>query len=122
MRLTPILRVTAAVLLAGCNPLVCTDIGCIDSLQVRFDRAPVGAYRVEVVAGAGAEPAVFECGATESCPVAYFEGVTAERVTVRVTTAAGTRTQEFSPRYERQYPNGRLCGAACQQATITFSL
>jgi hypothetical protein len=42
---------------------------------------------------------------------------------VRVTTAAGVRTQEFTGvDYERQYPNARRCGAACEQATITVQL
>jgi hypothetical protein len=44
-------------------------------------------------------------------------------VTVRVTTAAGTRVQEFTGvDYEPQYPNGRSCGAACEQAIVTVQL
>ena len=34
----------------------------------------------------------------------------------------GTRTQEFTPKYEAQYPNGRRCGAACRNATVTVQL
>jgi hypothetical protein len=51
-----------------------------------------------------------------------FEGLMPQRVTIRVTTAAGTRSQEFTPKYEAQYPNGRLCGAACRNATVTMRL
>ena len=43
-------------------------------------------------------------------------------MTIRVTTSTGTRSQEFAPAYEDQYPNGRRCGAVCRQATVTFQL
>lgn len=88
---------------------------------VRLDRAPAGAYRVEAIA-AGAAPAVFECGAGETCPAAYFPGLVAETVTIRVMTSAGVRTQAFTPEYQPEYPNGRGCPAACRQATVTVQL
>lgn len=124
MRSASMLRGLAVVLLAACNPVVqmCTEMGCDDALVVRFDRAPAGAYRVEAITAPGAAPAVFECGAGETCPAAYFPGLVAERVTIRVTTSAGVRTQEFTPDYEPEYPNGRSCPAACQQATVTVQL
>jgi hypothetical protein len=117
-------RGLAGVLLASCSPVVhaCTEIGCDDALVVRFDRAPAGAFRVEAITAPGAAPAVFECAAGDTCPAAYFPGVEAERVTIRVTTSAGTRSQEFAPEYQDQYPNGRRCGAVCRQATVTFPL
>jgi hypothetical protein len=117
------LRGLAVVLLAACNPVVqvCTEIGCDDALVVRLDRAPAGAYRVEAIVP-GAAPAVFECGAGETCPAAYFPGLVAERVTIRVTTSAGVRTQEFTPAYAAEYPNGRGCPAACRKATVTVQL
>lgn len=124
MRFTAVFHATAAVVLASCNPLTqaCTLIGCHDGLTVQLGTVPTGAYRVEAIAEGAAAPAVFECGAGETCPAAFFEELVAERVTVRVITSAGTRTQEFSPRYESQYPNGRRCGATCSQATVTVQL
>jgi hypothetical protein len=124
MRTGHMLRASAALLLAGCNPLglACTEIGCSDGLQVRFQAPPAGAYRVEAVVPGAAAPAVFECASGQACPSAFFDDLVAERVTIRVVTAAGTRSQEFTPRYESQYPNGRRCGAACRQATVTMQV
>lgn len=123
MRFSPLLQATAAVLLAACNPITstCTLIGCQDGLQVQLASTPSGAYRVEVWADTGRAPQVFECGAGQVCPPTFFTDLVAERVTIRVVTAAGTRTQEFTPVYENVYPNGRRCGGACKQATVTFS-
>lgn len=122
MRSAALLRAFAVVLLSGCSPvLTCTLIGCDNGLSVEFSSPPAGAYRVEAVV-AGAAPAVVECGAGQTCPPMFFPGVEAERVTIRVTTAAGTRSQEFTPRYEDLYPNGRDCGAVCQQARVMFQL
>lgn len=122
MRLRHTLRASTALLLAGCNPVgfACTEIGCMDGLTVRFQTPPPGPYRVEAIAEGAATPAVFECPLGQTCPVAFFDGVMAERVTIRLVTAEGTRTQEFTLRYESQYPNGRRCGAACRQASITM--
>lgn len=124
MRLRHTLRASAALLLAGCNPLglACTEIGCMDGLTVRFQAPPAGPYRVEAITDGAATPAVFACPSGQTCPVAFFDGLMAERVTIRVVTAAGTRSQEFTPRYESQYPNGRRCGAACRQASVTMQM
>lgn len=124
MRLLAPLRGLVVLLLAGCNGVVlaCTDMGCLDALEVRFSRAPVGAFRVEAIPAGGGEPAVFECASAQLCPIASFPDLVAERVTIRLTTAEGTVSQEFTPRYEKVYPNGRRCGGACQQGTVTFQL
>jgi hypothetical protein len=124
MRLTSVIPATAVLLLASCNPLAydCTLMACQDGLNVRFDRAPAGAYRVEAFAGDSPNPQVFDCTDATMCPTATFSGLVADRVTIRVTTAGATYTQEFSPRYETVYPNGRKCGGRCSQATVTVQL
>jgi hypothetical protein len=43
-------------------------------------------------------------------------------VTVVVTAGGVTSTQEFTPRYETVYPNGRGCPGRCEQATVTVQL
>ena len=122
MRFRTALYAFAAATLAGCNPIgACTLIGCFDGLNVQFDRQPTGAYRVEAIVPGDATPHVVEC-ASGTCGPVMFEGLMPERVTIRVTTAAGTRSQEFTPKYEAQYPNGRRCGAACRNATVTMQL
>jgi hypothetical protein len=112
-------------LLASCNTLTtaCTLIGCEDGLMVNLEGTPPGAYRVEAWSEIKVNPRVFECGAGETCQPVFFPLFTGENVTVRVTTAAGTRTLKFTGvEYESLYPNGRRCGAACQQASVTVEL
>lgn len=122
MRARVLLPGAAALLLAGCIPVVaCTEIGCDDGLVVRFDRAPVGAFRVEAVVPGTPDEYAFDCPGAGEC-LTTFHGLVAERVTVRVITSRGTFTQEFQPRYQDVYPNGRRCPAACRQATVTFQL
>lgn len=112
----------AAALLAGCTPfLACTDAGCDDGLIVRFSQPPAGAFRVEAVVPGDPAEYAFDCADAAQC-LGMFQGLVAERVTVRLITAQGTRTREFQPRYQNVYPNGRRCGAACRQATVTFNL
>lgn len=125
MRIRSVLHATALVLLASCNPITqtCTLIGCDDGLAVRLSGTPAGPYRVEAWSELRIAPQVFECGAGQTCPGIFFADFEGHDVTVRVTTAAGVRTQEFSDvEYEAVYPNGRRCGGACQQATVTVQL
>ena len=125
MRIRSLLHATTLVLLASCNPITqtCTLIGCEDGLAVRLSGVPAGAYRVEAWSELRIAPQVFECGAGETCPPVFFPGFQGNDVTVRVTTAAGVRTQSFADvEYEPLYPNGRRCGGACRQATVTVPL
>jgi hypothetical protein len=123
MRPTAVIHAAAALLLASCNPFTqaCTLIGCLDGLAVEFAATPAGAFKVEAWSEVRIAPQVFECEAAANCPGVFFENFQGQQVTVRVTTAAGVRTQQFSGvEYERIYPNGRDCGGECRQATVTF--
>jgi hypothetical protein len=125
MRSTSLIHATAALLLASCNPLTqsCTLIGCHDGLVVELGSTTTGPIRVEAWSELRIAPQVFECAAGDPCPSAVFPDFQGHNVTVRVTTAAGVRTQEFTGvAYEPQYPNGRRCGAACEQAIVTVQL
>ena len=121
MRLRSFLFSATAALLAGCIPTgACTLIGCHDGLAVRFDRAPAGAFRIEATVPNDPAQHAIDCADAATCfPI--FRDLVAEQVTLRVITQQGTRTQEFQPRYEDQYPNGRRCGPSCRQATVTFT-
>ena len=122
MRLRSFLLSATAGLLAGCTPFgACTLIGCEDGLSVRFDRAPAGAFRIEASVPNDPRQYAIDCADAATCMM-MFPGLVAERVTVRVISQAGTHTQEFQPRYEKLYPNGRRCGPACRQATVTVQL
>lgn len=125
MRFTSAVQATAALLLASCNPLTqsCTLIGCHNGLQVNFSSAPTGAYRVEAWSELRIAPQVIECAAGQTCGPVFFVDFAGEDVTVRVTAGGEVRTQTFEDvEYEPQYPNGRDCGAVCEQASVTFQL
>jgi hypothetical protein len=120
MRLRTFLYSATAATLASCNPIQsCTLIGCYDGLAVEFEQPPVGAYRLEAIVPGDPTQYAIDCASAASCfPI--FPDLIAEQVTIRLITQQGTRTQEFRPRYENQYPNGRQCGPSCRQAKVTF--
>jgi hypothetical protein len=122
MRIRSLLFSATAALLASCTPFgACTLIGCEDGLSVQFSRAPAGAFRIEATVPNDPTVAAIDCADAASCPL-RFPGVVAEQVTLRLITSQGTVTQEFQPRYQELHPNGRRCGPACRQATVTFQL
>lgn len=120
MRLRSLLFSAAAALLAGCNPFgACTLIGCHNGLSVEFERPPAGAFRIEASVPGDPTQYTIACTSAAAC-FPMFPDLVAEQVTIRLITQEGTRTQEFRPRYQDVHPNGRRCGPACRQATVTF--
>lgn len=125
MRIRSVFHATAFVLLAGCNSITqaCTLMACQDGLEVKLSGTPAGAYTVEASSEFRVLHKTYECAAGQTCPPIFFEGFDGEDVTVRVTTAAGVRTQTFeNVKFERRYPNGRDCGGTCRQASVTVQL
>lgn len=122
MRTRSLLFSATAALLAGCIPSgACTLIGCEDGLSVRFSRPPAGAFRVVATVPGGLAVQPIDCADASTC-LLMFPGLVAGEVTLRLVTAQGTLTQQFQPRYQDVYPNGRRCGPACRQATVTIQL
>lgn len=120
MRIRSLLLYATAALLAGCTPFgACTLIGCDDGLSVRFEQPPAGPFRIEATVPGDPTEHVIDCASAEAC-FPRFSGLVADRVTIRLITQQGTRTREFQPRYRNVYPNGRRCGPACRQATVTL--
>jgi hypothetical protein len=124
MRLRSYTAFVGLLLLASCNvlPTACTLMGCTSGVNVTFNRQP-GPYRVEALVE-GSPPVVFECAPASACTSvsSAFLPVVADEVTIRVTTPSGTVTQQVRPEYEPMYPNGRSCGAVCEQASVTIQL
>lgn len=122
MRLRTFLYSATAAFMAGCTPFgACTLIGCDNGLAVDFNRAPQGAFRIEVTTPGDATVHAIDCDSAATC-VMMFPGLMAEQVTVRAITQQGTFTQTFQPDYEELYPNGRRCGPACRQASVIVQL
>jgi len=122
MRIRSLLLSATAALLAGCIPTgACTLIGCHDGLSVQFSRPPAGAFRIEAIVPNGPTVQPIDCADASNC-LLMFPDLVAEQVTLRLIMAQGTLTQQFQPRYENLYPNGRRCGPSCRQATVTLKL
>lgn len=125
MRSARIIHATAVLLLASCSPLFqeCSLAVCQDGLVVELGSTTNGPLRVEAWSELRIAPQVFDCPAANQCRSAFFQDFQGENVTVRVTTDAGTRTQEFTGvDYDAVYPNGRDCPGRCRQAKVTFPL
>lgn len=122
MRLRSFLLSAATAVLGGCIPTgACTLIGCHNGLAVLFDRPPTGAFRIEASVPNDPTQYAIDCADAATCQL-LFPDLVAEQVTVRVILPQGTHTQQFEPRYEKLYPNGRRCGASCEQARVTIEL
>ena len=111
---------TGSLLFTACG---CNLVGCADGLRVRLDTLPTGAFQVELLVGGVVQPAPIEatCGGTSTCyQEVQFRNFNTDNVSVRVTTANGTRVTPFAKVvYTRSYPNGRGCGPTCRYATVT---
>jgi hypothetical protein len=109
-------------LLEGCNwidPGVCTQIGCLDGLEVVLADPPSQDFSISAVVN-GETVQTIECpGGT--CPQLFFEGLVSEKVTIVVETADDVFEQTFSPAYERVQPNGRGCPPVCYSAEVTMN-
>lgn len=117
----------AAFALGACSAAVadpvCTLIGCISGLFVSFSTTPAGPFHVEVTSPTSPTPKVYDCANPAQCfPVVQFRDFMPDTAFVTVTYAGRTTTTEVHPVYEAKYPNGKACGGACSNATVTLAL
>jgi hypothetical protein len=124
MKVSSLLGAIVLSLLQGCQTpppapeRACTQIGCSDGLTVVVENAPAPPYTVEVVLPGGTSR-TSRCEAAPGCDAGlFFEGVTAEELTVRVTAGAGSSSQVVRPSYETSQPNGPGCPPICKQARV----
>jgi hypothetical protein len=108
----------------GTHDRVCTLIGCENSLTVRFDRPLTAPARLEVSLSAPGSPPLYaeDCDATRCSGGAYFPGLVADHVWVRIIIGSTTKDYELRPTYVDSFPNGPACGSPCQQATVQVQL
>lgn len=116
--------------LSSCSAVLgtrdCTLIGCESGVTVHLELRPTLAFRVEVFARSpDQQPAyVFECPNAGQCGQdIFFPGLIADRLFIRVTTAAGSRLTEIvQVQYQSSRPNGPDCDPDCRQATVTAAV
>ncbi len=113
---------------AGCGreSLSCTLLPDMTGLTVQLSAVPTGAYTVEVLVPTSSPVSyVYRCDGAQSCRGArvFFPGLVTPNVTVRVTTAAGTRSTPYQRlTYTDSYPNGKSCEPRTTSATIIAAL
>jgi hypothetical protein len=116
-----VLASAALVFLGGCEStaptLICSQAGCSSQLSVSLQDQPTGAYRVEVQAP-GISQAVDCPDATRCARDLFFLNVTAEVVTVIVTTERGTVRHVVRPTYVSVRPNGPNCTPECWHGRV----
>ena len=126
MKVSSLLAAVVLSLLPGCQPpppepppRACTKIGCSDGITVVVKNAPAVPYTVEVVLPDGTSR-TSRCEAAPGCDAGlFFEEVTAEELTVRVTAGAGSSSQVVRPSYQTAQPNGPGCPPVCKQARVS---
>lgn len=124
---TPLLRrvrfVAAALAVSACGDKVCTLLPtCNAGLIVHLATRPTVPFRVELtvpnVVGTGVY--VYDCPNPTVCTQdPWFANFFPDRVSVRVTTAAGSVVKnDVIPDWYTAHPNGPGCDPTCRQATI----
>lgn len=115
-----VVLVMVSLALSGCG---CNLVGCADGLRVHLTSLPAVPVQVELlVAGiVQAAPLNATCSESTQCyQDIYFQTAATDRVSVRVTTSAGTRLTEFAKVvYAKSFPNGKGCSPTCLKATVT---
>lgn len=121
-----IAAVSVLVGLTGCCDInfwhACTQMACVDHLNIQFATIPTAPARIELRLYSPADPVayVYDCKDALSClSAAGFPGFTPDRVFVTVITTAGKRTTEFRDiAYAKYRPNGHHCNPVCRSATL----
>lgn len=101
----------------------CTMIGCESGVAVDLSAMPEGAFSVELTPLPGDDATVKQCTTAAACGRSlFFAGVSADSVSVKVTTSAGTRTVRTRATYTTSQPNGPQCDPTCRQARVAVSV
>ncbi len=119
--------IIALLALGACELLVpraCTLIGCAPGLTVTLSPVPSGAYSVELIVPGDVTPRVLNCPDPSHCAagVMVFNNVSAETVTVVVSSGANEFRRVVQPTYTTSRPNGPGCDPVCRQGAVTVVL
>jgi hypothetical protein len=103
--------------------VACTLIGCVNALEIKFDRPAAFPYKVELTTSEGAKH-IHDCASATFCQatgVAFFNLQPATAI-VKVTTPTGTTTTTVQPTYTTSRPNGPNCGPECVAGSATVPI
>lgn len=125
-RRTTLLLALSTFVACGGDSITCTLIGDMTGLTVNLSAVPSGPYSVEVlVASSSPVSYIFRCDGGLQCrsSQAFFPGLIATDIAVRVTTLLGTRTTAYQHvAFSDSYPNGPSCEPRATTATVTALL
>lgn len=100
----------------------CTMIGCENGVTVQLAGAPAIPFSVELTPLGGAAT-IKECVTAQACGTdLFFQGVSADSVTVKVTSPAGESVTRAKAEYATTRPNGPQCDPECRQARVSVSV
>lgn len=111
------------VLVGGCAPRACTEIGCVSGLSILLVNPPAGVYHLQVEVP-GEPLRIVRCGDAEGgCASGTFflEETTPAQLTIRLVSAGkAIASQTVRPKYDTFRPNGRRCPPLCRTARVQF--
>ena len=99
---------------------VCTLVGCVNGVRIKFDRVPDPGTVVQLEFP-GASPWRLECDVACDGGV-FFPDLRADRVRVRIITPTSEAFYEIRPDYVESRPNGPRCEPTCFNATVEVAL
>lgn len=100
------------------GPVMCTQIGCSDGLNVELDGFT---EEVELELAAGGETRTVTCQPPGPCHH-FVPDFTPEEVTATVFLPDREEERTFTPEYREERPNGPDCPPVCRQARIRWRL
>lgn len=101
----------------------CTMIGCDSGVTVQLASLPAVPFSVELTAFPGGQSTLKQCTAEGACSATlFFEGVSADSVSIKVTTGAGESVTGAKPAYTVTRPNGPQCDPECRQASVNATV
>lgn len=110
----------AAVLAAAActtDPNQCTLVGCDSGVLVVIDGIVSAQVTAEILVDGVVEVQAI-CATSQGVCQLVLADLTPTQLTVRVTGAAATAEESFSPTYEEQRPNGPDCPPVCLVARV----
>lgn len=103
---------------APAGPVMCTQIGCSDGLNVELDGF---SEEVELELAAGGETRRVTCLPPGPC-IHFVPDFTPEEVTATALLPGREEERTFTPEYRDERPNGPDCPPVCRQARIRWKL
>ena len=107
---------------AGCGETFCHLLWCTSGLTIAFSKTPTSPFHIEAtVDGTGSY--CYDCPDVTRCnTMPTLSGFTPGHALITVSYQGRSASTEVTPVYHETYPNGKDCGGAHTQATVSVPL